>query len=194
MLNSAILKAFTLAAMLSGGLALTAYPARALPLSTTYQPLVAVATTKQDQPAPAQEAPNLDEIAPVSDQELTQFANALVEIQSIQDSYDAQIVSVVEGQGLSPERFDQILMVVQSPQQAQAENIPEVSEEEASSFEQVLVQVGAIQEDTRNQMRQAIQDEGLALNRFQEIILVVNNDESLESRVRQMIESAGEQS
>lgn len=196
MLNFALLKTFAVAALLGGSLVLSSHPAQALSLSTTQQPMLATTAmateTKQEQ-APS-EGLNLDEIAPISDQELTQFANALMQIQTIQASYDTQVVSVVESVGLSPQRFDQILMILRSPQEAQAENIPEVGEEEVESFQQALVQIGTIQEETRTQMQQAIQSEGLELERFQEIIIVVNNDESLEGRVRQMLEESGEQS
>ncbi|MGB3494961.1 MAG: DUF4168 domain-containing protein [Elainellaceae cyanobacterium] len=197
MLNSTLLKTIALAAFLGGSLTLSVYPAQALSATTAQQSTLAVTPTatktmtKQEQ-API-ESPNLDEIAPISDQELVQFTNALTQIQVIQASYNTQVASVVETEGLSPERFDQILMVVRSPQEAAAENIPEVSEEEAGQFQRTLVQIGAIQDDTRSQMQQAIQEEGLALERFQEIIIVVNSDEDLEGRVRQMIETSSDE-
>ncbi|GEM_PF-6441732 len=200
MLNPTLMKTIALAAFWGGGLALSMQSAQALSSSTAQQPTSAApsaatsttAINKQEE-APTEEF-NLDEITPVSDQEIAQFANALMQIQTIQQSYDSQIASVVETVGLSPQRFYQILTLVRSPQEAEAENIPEVAEAEAESFQQALIQIGAIQQETQTQMQQVIQAEGLDLERFQEIIIVINNDEAIESRVRQMLEESDEQS
>lgn len=187
MSNYAILKTMTLAALLGGSLTLVAYPADALAPAQADRPTT-VAMTKQEQaPNPT---PDPAEIAPVSEQELTQFASALMQLQTIQNAYDEQVVAVVQQEGLTPERFDQILMVARSPQEAEAENIPEVSEDEAASFERAVAQIGEIQNNARSEMQQAIQEEGLEIERFQEIIIAVNNDESLEERVRQIMESS----
>ena len=135
------------------------------------------------------EGVDVSEIDPVSDEELTQFATVLLSLQSLQAEYREQAATIVQEQGFSLERFDQILGLLRSPQSPENADVPDVTPEESLQFEQVLVQLGAMQDTIQMQMQQAILDEGLALERFQEIATVVNNDQTLEDRVRQIMEA-----
>ncbi len=206
MIQPSFLPKIMLAIVLSAGSLAIAHPAFAQPIHATPASAasVQVAQAKQsgEPPAsadePAQEGsdevvPSADDIDvstvdPVSDEELSQFADVLLSLQTLQDSYREQALSAVQSEGLSPERFDQILVMLRSPQSPETEEIPEVTPEESGQFERAMAQIGAIQESIQGQMRQAILSEGLELARFQEIAAVVNSDQALEERVRQIME------
>lgn len=191
-----------LAIALSAHVFLAGHPASARPVNAASTDAFReqMAQSKQvDESTPGDEdsdadSPGVDEIDvstvdPVSDEELSQFAVVLLSLQTLQDSYREQALSAVQAEGLSAERFDQILVLLRSPQSPEVADVPEVTPEESMQFERALSQIGAIQESIQGQMRQAILDEGLEIDRFQEIAAVVNSDQELEERVRQMMES-----
>jgi len=125
----------------------------------------------------------------ITDEELNQFANVLLTLESLQDSYRSQSITIVQSSGLSLERFDQLLMMVRSPNAEGVEDIPEATTEETEQFQLALIQIGAVQTEIQEQAQQAILDEGFEIERFQAISDAVTIDPALESQVRQFMET-----
>ncbi|MEM7773584.1 MAG: hypothetical protein AAF327_24150, partial [Cyanobacteria bacterium P01_A01_bin.37] len=144
--------------------------------------------TIEEIPETSEEATDSDTEA-ISDEELRSFAEVLLSLESLQVSYRAQSLAAVEDVGLSPERFDQILVLFRSPQAEGAEAIPDVTPEENQKFEQVLNQIGVIQTSIEDQAQQTILDQGFTFERFQEISTIVNGDETLEEQVRHFMDA-----
>jgi hypothetical protein len=126
--------------------------------------------------------------ATITDAELSQFADVLITLEALQNSYRAQSIAAVQEIGLSLERFDQILVLARSPEAEGADEIPEPTTEETEQFQQAVIQISLIQDDIQSQAQQAILDEGLSLERFQNISDAVNEDPTLEDQVRQFME------
>ena len=135
---------------------------------------------------------NPSEPASISDEELTQLASVLLTLQELQVNYRAQSLAAVQTEGLSPERFDQLLSMLRSPQAPENEDIPEATPEESGQFERALSQIGVLQDAVQEQAQQVILDGGFDLDRFQELVTALNTDQALEERVRQMMEATSE--
>jgi hypothetical protein len=166
------------------GLALTAsWPARS-------QTEMQQAPSQQTQPGqqapsqqtqPGQQAPD----ANVSSQDLQKFVSAFKQIQTIQQDYQGRMAQAVEQRGLSQERFFEIQ---QSQGNPSAQPGPQVTDEERQNYQQANTQVSQLKEEAVSKMEQAVQSEGLDVQRFNEIIAAIQQDPSLQKQVQQMLQ------
>ncbi|PZD72585.1 hypothetical protein C1752_03421 [Acaryochloris thomasi RCC1774] len=126
-------------------------------------------------------APNA---APVSDQELQQFANTVPELRTIEQGTQQEISGVIQGSGFDEARFNEIYQSQQSPDAPAA---AEVTEEEKQSFTQALSDIQVIEEKSKVEQEKVIQSQGLEPERFMEILISLRQDPSLQTKVQQMI-------
>ncbi|MCC5899866.1 MAG: DUF4168 domain-containing protein [Phormidium sp. BM_Day4_Bin.17] len=134
------------------------------------------------QPGGMQEAPQMD----VSEADLERFAIAIQQIQAIERQAQAQMVEVIEAQGLTIERFNEIAQSQQDPDlQAQVN----VSNEEAQVFEQAVERISGIQQEAEMEMETAVQQEGLDVQEFNMISQAVQQDPSLQQQVMEMLQN-----
>lgn len=122
----------------------------------------------------------------VSNQEVQQFANALKQMRSIHESAQTQAGQVLQVEGMTPQRFNEILQS-RSPQGTQPSS--EVSEQEKAQFDQALAQITQIQQATEQQMQQAIASSGLELQRFNQIFAIARQDQALKQRIEQNLQN-----
>jgi uncharacterized membrane protein len=132
-------------------------------------------------PAPqTQEAPKTE----VSSEELQKFVNVVKQVQTIQQSYEGRMAQAVQGVGLSQERF---MEIHQSQKNPSAQPSSQVSEEEMQNYEQANAQVSKLQQEAETEMQKALQTEGLNIERFNEIFVAIQQDQSLQQQVQQML-------
>jgi len=134
-----------------------------------------------EQPAPPQDMPE------VTDEELKTFVDASMKAQQIQTEAQMEMVAIVEDEGLNVETYNRILQGLQMGQSAVE---MEVSESDVEKFEVASAQIGEIEEDMEVKLIAAIEDEGLELERFQQIFMAVQNDADLQQKMQQMIMEA----
>ena len=120
----------------------------------------------------------------VSPKEVQQFSSAIVKLQLIQRQSQGAIVGVIEQEGFSPERF---VTIIRS-QQEQTPLNPELTNEERQGLSQAMAKIQAIQEKTQELEVQAVQEEGLGVERFEELIEAVEQSSDLQSQVRQEVQ------
>lgn len=153
-------------------------PARAQAPDTTE---TAPAPPPSSAPAPqTQQAPATE----VSSGELQKFVNVVKQVQTIQQSYEGRMAQAVQGVGLSQERF---MEIHQSQKNPSAQPNSQVSEEEMKNYEQANAQVSKLQQEAETAMQQALQTEGLNIERFNEIFVAIQQDQSLQQQVQQML-------
>jgi uncharacterized protein (DUF885 family) len=149
-------------------------------------------TAPPEETQPSGEAPTQPQTE-VSEEELQQFAQAYKQIQQIRQDSEVKMVEAVQSEGLSPERFIEISELQQSPQAPQGQETPEspqnaeVTAEEQQGFENAKSKILEIREQSESQMEQAIQQEGLDIPRFNEIVAALQQDPSLRDQVQQLI-------
>ena len=120
----------------------------------------------------------------VNQQELEKFAAAMREMRQIQLESRDEISAAIDEEGLSKNRFREILQAQRNP-----EVEPDASQEELQKFESATEQLAQIQQDTQSQMREAVTNQGLEVDRFQQILSIVREDRQLQKQVQQMIQS-----
>lgn len=124
----------------------------------------------------------------VSSQELEQFAQAVEEMQSIQIESRDQVSQALQEEGISKERFQEILKAQRNPEV----NV-NASQQEMQKFESASEKLAEIQRNTQSQMKEAVTDQGLEVARFQQIVAAVRENSTLQQQVQQMIQDLREQ-
>lgn len=136
----------------------------------------------QNMPAPA----TSDE---VSDTEIDKVVAAIGEMEPIQVEIEEKIQVAVEEEGLTFERFQQIMMGMQNPQMANQMDITEEEEQTIQTLQPSLMQ---IQGEAQQKISEKIEESGLTMERYQQIVMGAQQDSALMERVQTKLEEADE--
>ncbi len=134
-----------------------------------------------EQPAPPEDMPE------VTDQELQIFVDASIKAQQIQNEAQIEMVAIVEEEELDVETYNKILQGMQMEQSAEE---MEVSESDVEKFESASGKIGEIEMEMEDKLVSAIEEEGLELDRFQEIFMTVQTDPELQQKMQQMLQES----
>lgn len=140
-----------------------------------------VAETPETQSVPGVQSQN--DIRP---EVLDKFVQAMSKSQQIQQKAEAKTWEAVENEGLSEEQFVNLTLALQDPT---IDSASEFTDEEKQKFQQASVQVAKIQQEARENMAQAIEDEGLNPQHFNEIMIRVQQEPALMQEVQNRIAS-----
>lgn len=122
----------------------------------------------------------------ISQEELQKFANAVKKLQPIQQEADTQITQAIQQQNLSQKRFGEIYQARRNPQ---AKPTTAITPEETKKFDQVGAKIQDIEQATQSKMERAVRDEGLDIQRFNQIFAAIRQNPALLQKVQQMIQS-----
>ncbi|MFW5695714.1 MAG: DUF4168 domain-containing protein [Alkalispirochaeta sp.] len=131
----------------------------------------------------SQDAPATD----VSDQELESFVAALEEVQEVQQDMATESQESVQGSDMGEERFQELYQARQSG----SEPANAASDAEDEEFDELMEDIQAIQEESNAAMVEAVEDEGLDVQRFNEIAQAIQQDQSLMQRMQEMSGNGG---
>ncbi|TVR32437.1 MAG: DUF4168 domain-containing protein [Spirochaetaceae bacterium] len=120
----------------------------------------------------------------VGDTELMQFVDALREVEKVQVATQQDMLAVLDDQGISTERFNELYQAEHSPE---FELDQPLSAEEENRYRVAEQELQAIQQEAQVQMSQAVEDEGIGVERFNEIYVALTQDPELQQRVQQLI-------
>lgn len=121
----------------------------------------------------------------VSDAELTNFANAFTDIQVVNQNAQTEMVQVIESSGMEIETFNLLYQATQS----ETPMIPEgVSQEDAEKFETVVTQIETLQPKFQKQMEEAIVDNNLSVDRYQQVMAMVQTDPELQQKLQSRLQ------
>lgn len=141
-------------------------------------------TPPPSSPVPeTQQAPGT-QAAEVSDEELQSFVSAVSQLQTIQQEAETAMTAAVQTEGLSPERF---IAIAQAQRNPEAQPDGEISEAELQTFNRAIAEASEIQANAQTRMEQAVQAEGLTVQRFNQIFAVVRQNPELLQEVRQRL-------
>jgi hypothetical protein len=116
----------------------------------------------------------------VSDAELEKFASAAQMVKQENQKADMEMQKAIQDEGLSVQKFQQIARSQQNPN---AET--NATENDMQSFEAVNKQLQKIQAETRDKIETQIQEEGLTLQRYQKILMAIQQDRELQQRLQE---------
>ena len=115
-----------------------------------------------------------------ADQEINNFANAYRSIQTIKQDAEAEMVEAVEAEGLSIEKFNTI---VDNQVDSETGALTGTSEEETAQFEAAVDSIIAIRQTAELEMQSAIENEGISVDRFNQIINQAAQDDALKQQI-----------
>lgn len=118
--------------------------------------------------------------ADFSDQEINDFANAYRSIQTIKQGAEAEMVEAVEAEGLSIEKFNTL---VDNQVDGETGVLTDTSEEETAQFEAAVDSIIAIRQTAEIEMQSAIENEGISVDRFNQIISRAAQDDALKQQI-----------
>ena len=123
----------------------------------------------------------------VSDGEINQFASVFVELQSMNQGVQQEMMSAVEEEGIEVQRFNQIMQAQQDPNKE-----VEANEEELQNFAKASQAVEQIQAKVQKEMEKVITENDLTVQRYQQIMMAVRTDTELQQRLQQKIQQGQE--
>ncbi len=127
------------------------------------------------------------DVSEVTDEELQTFVDASIKAQQIQAEAQMEMIAIVEEEGLEVDTYNRILQGMQTGQSAEQ---MDVSSSDVEKFEVASSQISEIEEEMEGELIAAIEDEGLELNRFQEIFMAVQTDAGLQQKMQELIQQA----
>jgi hypothetical protein len=121
-----------------------------------------------------------------SDNELENFVEAAFEIIPLQEESQLRMIDEIEDRRLTVERFSTILEV----EQLGLED-PGITEEEKEAFEEALKAIQEIQFEYQQLIVETIEDKGMSISKYEEILARYQQDQELQERVDQIMEDKG---
>ncbi len=120
-----------------------------------------------------------------SDDELKGFANAFVQVMSIQQQGQMQMIEQIEEHDMTVQRFNEIYM---QSMEMPLEDIEFTSPEEMEAFEGVSAEIEKIQAELEGVLIDTIEEEGLSIQKYEEIITEYQQNPELQQRIQQLME------
>lgn len=118
-----------------------------------------------------------------SDEELRQFAGVVVEVIAIQQQTQMEMIGVIEEHEMSIERFNE--MMVES-QEKPLEEI-QATEQEKELFADISAQIMEIQDQMNEQIITKIEESGLEVERYEQILQDYQQSPELQERVKNLM-------
>ncbi|WP_029036633.1 DUF4168 domain-containing protein [Salinimicrobium xinjiangense] len=119
----------------------------------------------------------------VSDADLQKFVAAVQQIQVVSQQAQQEMMQVVQEEGMEIPRFNEIHEASMNP-----EVEVEVTAEEKAKHKEIIVQLEGMQADIQKQMEKLITDQGLSLEKYEQIAMRLQSDPALQQRIQQMIQ------
>lgn len=115
----------------------------------------------------------------VTDEQLQKFAQAYQTIQQSNQEMQQKMVSAIENEGITAERFNTIYEAKMDP-----EKEVDASEDEMKKQEAAMEKVQKMQEDSQKVMEDKIKEKGLTMEQFQNIGAQVQQNPELQQKMQ----------
>jgi hypothetical protein len=129
--------------------------------------------------------PELPTSADVSDEEIEQIATTIGELEPIQVKAQEQIGAALEEEGISLERFQQMMMAMQNPQMADQ---VEITDEEMAIIQNMQPKLMEIQGEAEQEMSAKMEENGLTMQRYRMVVMGAQQDPELMERLQSKLE------
>jgi len=120
----------------------------------------------------------------VSDDELETFVEISGVAQQVQMEAQSEMVSVVEDEDLSVETYN---VIAESRYNDQPDDQLDVTREELDKFEAASERIEEMERELDQTVAQAVEQEGMSMDRFMQINMALQQDSSLQQRIQQMM-------
>ncbi len=121
--------------------------------------------------------------ASVTDTEMEQFAGVFVELQTMNQQIQQEMMTAVQEEGIEVQRFNEIMNAQQDPNKE-----VDATQEELELFAAAGQAIQKIQRSAQQDMQKVITDSEISLNRYQSIMAAMQNDAGLQQRLQEQIQ------
>ncbi len=144
-----------------------------------------------EEPAP-EEPPAEDPMMPeqpdvdvdLDDDEMYNFAEALLEVQLVQQDVQMEAQEMIQGSDIGLERFQEIHLGFSDPSVPEPED---VTDEEQAEYEDVIDDVEEVEVAAQDEMEEIVEDHGMSVDRFNEVAMVATQDPELSNELNQIM-------
>ncbi len=119
-----------------------------------------------------------------TDDELEKFAGAVMQVMTIQQEGQAEMIGIIEEHGMTVERFNEIMMQAQEMPLEQVE----ATEEEKETYLEAIEKIDEIQIGLEEELVEAIEEEGLSIEKYEEIMQEYQQNPELQQLIQQMLQ------
>ncbi|WP_069131278.1 DUF4168 domain-containing protein [Rhodohalobacter halophilus] len=120
----------------------------------------------------------------VSDEELREFVDVSMVAQEIQMGAQSEMIAVVEEEGLDVETYN---LIAEARFNGQSDEDLDVNQEDIEKFESASEAVSELEQELDAQMTEAIEAEGMEMERFMELNMALQQDPEMQQRVQEMM-------
>ena len=118
-----------------------------------------------------------------SDADLKQFADASSRLMAVQQEGEKTMMGILEEEKLSVEKFNEMAQAHQQQKLAEVGATPE----EMASFNKAAQRMMELQPAMQKDVETAIQKDGMTLEKYEQIMMVYQQDPSLQERVNKLM-------
>ncbi len=136
---------------------------------------------QQQMPGEMQQTQDIE----VSDAEIEKFVDAVNAVQSVNQGAQQKMSKKIQDEGMDPQRFQEI----QRAQQSQQQNA-NATDKEMQQYQNIMKEMESVQSGMQEEMKKAIEDAGLTMQRYQQIANAAQNDTALMQRIQTKIQSS----
>lgn len=129
-------------------------------------------------PGMQQEVPDVD----LEDGELERFAEALVDVQFIQQDAQVEVQDAIDASDLTLERFQEIHQSNLSPEMGEAD----VDDSEQVAYDDAMQIIEDIEVSAADEMEDAVADHGLDVERFNTLAQAIPQDPELSQELNEI--------
>lgn len=119
-----------------------------------------------------------------SDEELEKFAASVTQVMTIQQQGQAEMISIIEDHEMTVERFNEIMT---QTQEMPLEEV-EATEEEKEIYQEVIKEIDEIQIELEARLIEAIEEEGLSIEKYEEIMQEYQQNPELQQLIQEMLQ------
>ena len=123
----------------------------------------------------------------VSDSEFVNFAGVIKEVQEISQKSQSKMVKIIKDGGFDLKRYNAIARAQQNDDQDL-----EVSDSEIEKLKAINSQLVEIESETQEILEKKLNEKNLTLERYLEIMELLQNDEQLQIRLQEHLQNSSE--
>lgn len=121
----------------------------------------------------------------ITDNEISKFITSVQQIQHIEMEMQQQMIGELEKENMEVDRFNEIIQSQQDPESG----AKPATEEEVIVIQKINQNFERIQMETQNKMIGKIEETGLTVERYQEIMAALQTDPELQSKVQESMQN-----
>jgi hypothetical protein len=120
---------------------------------------------------------------PISDGDIKLFVDASTRLMELQQESEQAMLTILEEEKISIDKFNTLAQAHQQQKLAEAEG----TAEEKAAFNKAVQRMMAMQPDIEKNMQQAIQKDGMTVERYEQIMMAYQQDPAVQAKIQKLM-------